>query len=966
MQHRVRRIILVSSLYDSFILAQDGQLDELILTEFLNLDLRNTPDLTRVSTGAEALALLDDDSGRYDLIITSAYVGDMNAIELAQAVEAAGHDLPVIALAYDVRDVRDFQRRPDVSALDRIYLWQGDVRILLAIVNDVEDRLNVAHDTGEMGVQAIILIEDSVRFYSSFLPTIYVELMHHSHRLAPEGINRSRRLMRVQARPKVLLCTTFEEAWEYFTTYQREILGVISDIEFPAEGQLSPEAGVEFARKVREAQPDVSIMLQSSVAASEAMARSVGAEFLLKGSPTLLHQLQRFMVEHFGFGTFVFRTPDGVEVDRARDLKQLEAKLRTVPGESVAYHASRNHFSIWLKARTEFALAHKLRPRKVSDFATVEDLRQHLVKTTHEYRRSEKRVLVADFDRAAFDPLTSFYRLGRGSLGGKARGLAFVNQLLDDYRLRHRFPGVTVRVPRSVVLATDLFDRFVNQHRLLDFAMASGDDGEIVRRFLGSAFPDDVVADLAEILTQVRYPLAVRSSSLLEDSQYQPFSGIYDTYMIANNHADHGVRLSQLMEAIKRVYASAFSHHAKAYVQTTPYRLEEEKMAVILQRVVGRPHGDRFYPDMSGVARSHNFYPVAPMASKDGIAAVALGFGETVVGGEACVRFCPRYPRHLVQFASVQDAVRNSQRTFHAVDLAEGRTDGGGGTVMVEHGLELAEADGTLGLVGSTYSSDNDAVYDGISRPGVRLVSFAPVLKHGQFPLAEILAELLEVGEQSTSAPVEVEFAAGASGPDGAREFAFLQLRPLALSREMVELEIQDEEIREALCFSSSVLGNGKLEDLRDLIVVDMHRFDRGRSQDVAADVSRFNAALVSQGVSYGLIGVGRWGSRDPFLGIPVSWDQIAGARVIVEAGFRDFLVTPSQGTHFFQNLVTANVGYFTVNPEVGEGNVDWDWLALQPAAEETPFVRHLRFDRPFTVKMDGRTNRGVILRPDA
>ena len=966
MQHRVRHIILVSSLYDSFILAQDGQLDELILTEFLNLDLRNTPDLTRVSTGAEALALLDDDSGRYDLIITSAYVGDMNAIELAQAVEAAGHDLPVIALAYDVRDVRDFQRRPDVSALDRIYLWQGDVRILLAIVNDVEDRLNVAHDTGEMGVQAIILIEDSVRFYSSFLPTIYVELMHHSHRLAPEGINRSRRLMRVQARPKVLLCTTFEEAWEYFTTYQREILGVISDIEFPAEGQLSPEAGVEFARKVREAQPDVSIMLQSSVAASEAMARSVGAEFLLKGSPTLLHQLQRFMVEHFGFGTFVFRTPDGVEVDRARDLKQLEAKLRTVPGESVAYHASRNHFSIWLKARTEFALAHKLRPRKVSDFATVEDLRQHLVKTTHEYRRSEKRVLVADFDRAAFDPLTSFYRLGRGSLGGKARGLAFVNQLLDDYRLRHRFPGVTVRVPRSVVLATDLFDRFVNQHRLLDFAMASGDDGEIVRRFLGSAFPDDVVADLAEILTQVRYPLAVRSSSLLEDSQYQPFSGIYDTYMIANNHADHGVRLSQLMEAIKRVYASAFSHHAKAYVQTTPYRLEEEKMAVILQRVVGRPHGDRFYPDMSGVARSHNFYPVAPMASKDGIAAVALGFGETVVGGEACVRFCPRYPRHLVQFASVQDAVRNSQRTFHAVDLAEGRTDGGGGTVMVEHGLELAEADGTLGLVGSTYSSDNDAVYDGISRPGVRLVSFAPVLKHGQFPLAEILAELLEVGEQSTSAPVEVEFAAGASGPDGAREFAFLQLRPLALSREMVELEIQDEEIREALCFSSSVLGNGKLEDLRDLIVVDMHRFDRGRSQDVAADVSRFNAALVSQGVSYGLIGVGRWGSRDPFLGIPVSWDQIAGARVIVEAGFRDFLVTPSQGTHFFQNLVTANVGYFTVNPEVGEGNVDWDWLALQPAAEETPFVRHLRFDRPFTVKMDGRTNRGVILRPDA
>ena len=411
MRRRVRNIILVSSLYDSFILAQDGQLDELILTEFLNLDLRNVPDLTRVSTGAEALALLAG-STQYNLIITSAYVGDMNAIDLAKAVEATGSDVPVIALAYDVRDVSDFQQRPDVTALDRIYLWQGDVRILLAIVNDVEDRLNVAHDTGEMGVQAIILIEDNVRFYSSFLPTIYVELMRHSHRLAPEGINQSRRLMRVQARPKVLLCTGFEEAWEYFTTYQSEILGVISDIEFPRDGQLSVEAGVEFARKVRDAQPDVSIMLQSSVAANEAVARSVGAEFLLKGSPTLLHQLQSFMVDRFGFGTFVFRTPDGAKVDRARDLKELEAKLRTVPVESVAFHASRNHFSIWLKARTEFDLAHRLRPRKVTDFATVEDLRHHLANTIHEYRLSAKRTLVADFSRSAFDPVTSFYRLG--------------------------------------------------------------------------------------------------------------------------------------------------------------------------------------------------------------------------------------------------------------------------------------------------------------------------------------------------------------------------------------------------------------------------------------------------------------------------------------------------------------------------------------------------------------------------
>jgi len=962
MQRRVRDIILVSSLYDSFILAQDGLLDELLITEFLNLNLRNTPDLTRVSTGAEALALVGE-SRQYNLVITSAYVGDMDAIDLATRLKAAGHDVPVVALAYDVRDVRDFQARPDVSVLDRIYLWQGDVRIMLAIVNDVEDRMNVAHDTGEMGVQAIIVIEDSVRYYSSFLPAIYAELMHHSHRLAPEGINKSRRLMRVQARPKVLLCTTFEEAWHYFSTYQNEVLGVISDIEFPRGGVVSGEAGVEFARMVRAAQPDVAIMLQSSVPENEDVARSLEAEFALKGSPTLLHQLQRFMVAHFGFGDFVFRDRDGVSFGRARDLKELETMLQTVPGESIAYHASHNHFSIWLKARTEFELAHRLRPRKVSDFDTVEDLRRHLVDTTRDYRRSQKRMVVADFDRATFDPETAFYRVGSGSLGGKARGLAFVNQLLHEYRLRDRFPGATVRVPRSIVIATDAFDRFVEREGLLDFAIKSDDDDEIVRRFLASPFPDDVMEDFAAVLTHVNYPLAVRSSSLLEDSQYQPFAGIYQTYMLPNNHMDFRVRLLQLTNAVKRVYASTFSARAKGYLGTTPYRLEEEKMAVILQRVVGRPHGDFYYPDMSGVARSHNFYPTAPMASQDGVVAVALGFGETVVDGETCVRFCPRYPRHLLQFSSVQDAIRNSQRTFHALDLGRGRTVADESGMMVEQGLDVAEADGTLALVGSTYSPDNDAIYDGVSRPGTRLVTFAPILKHDLFPLADTLCALLEVGERGSGAPVEVEFAATTDGPRGA-EFAFLQLRPLAMSREMAELEITEDEARDAVCHSTAVLGNGKLDDLRDLVVVDVHRFDRGRSQDVADDVARMNAVLMSEDRPFILIGVGRWGSRDPFLGIPVGWEQIAGARVIVEAGFRDFKVTPSQGTHFFQNLTAANVGYFTVNPEAGEGFVDWAWLAAQPAVAETTFVRLIRLDEPVLVKMDGRKNRGVILGP--
>jgi hypothetical protein len=519
-----------------------------------------------------------------------------------------------------------------------------------------------------------------------------------------------------------------------------------------------------------------------------------------------------------------------------------------------------------------------------------------------------------------------------------------------------------------VVVATDVFDRFLDGNDLRSFAIESDDDETITRRFLDAPLPDDVVRDLRSFLGRIRYPLAVRSSSLLEDSQYQPFAGIYSTFMLPNDHAGIGVRLEQLQGAIKRVYASTFSQHSKAYLSATPYRLEEEKMAVILQKLVGSPHASRFYPTFAGVARSHNFYPVPPLTAADGVAAVALGLGVTVVDGEPCLRFCPRYPNHLLQFSSVKVALRNSQRQFCALQLGAEGTGGVGGDEHVgRYGVEVAESDGTLELVASTYSRENDAIYDGISRPGVRLISFAPILKHGMFPLADILSGLLEIGERGTSAPVEVEFAVDVpAAPGELATFGFLQLRPLALSRESAELAITDEDRAAAICHSRSVLGNGRLDRIHDLIVVDFHRFEREHSQDVALDVARFNRRLVADGVPYVLVGVGRWGSSEPFLGIPVAWDQIAGARAIVEAGFRDFTVTPSQGTHFFQNLTSSNVGYFTVNPDAGEGFVDWEWLAAQPAVEEASCVRHLRFDQPVVVKMNGKLNQGVILKPNA
>ena len=966
MRRRVQDILLVSNLYDSFILAEDGQLGELILTEFLDLNLRHMPGLTHVTTGAEALALAREQK-RHNLIITSMHVGDMKPLALAHAVKQEGLGIPVILLAYDNRELTDFVGQHDVSDFERIFLWQGDVRILLAITKYIEDRMNVAHDTGVVGVQAILVIEDNIRFYSSFLPMIYTEVMNHAHQLMPEGINLSHKLMRLRARPKILLCSSFEEAWNFFDTYQENILGVISDIEFPKDGQMCREAGVEFAGKVRQLQPDVPIMLQSSLPKNRALAHAVGASFLLKDSPVLLQELRQFMMDNFGFGDFVFRMADGTEVDRASDLKALEEKLYTVPAESLAYHGERNHFSNWFKARTEFSLAHKLRPRKVADFGTLENLRRDLIRAIHQYRRERQRGIVADFDRNTYDASTTFSRIGGGSIGGKARGMAFANMLLGTYQVSERFPEIEISVPPCVVIGTDVFDRYLEQNELRDFAIQASDDSEILARFLTAPFPEDAAWDLAAFLEQIHHPLAVRSSSLLEDSQYMPLAGVYETYMLPNNHADLRVRRQQLINAIKRVYASTFSTHAKSFLRSTPYRLEEEKMAVILQKLVGAAHGNRFYPEFAGVARSYNFYPTAPMRASDGIVAVALGLGETVAKGGVCVRFSPKYPRHVVQFSSVQDVLQNSQREFYALMLRSepGDPDPSEPFELGRFDLTTAEADGTVWPVGSTYSLENDAIYDGLSRPGVRLISFAPILKQQIFPLAEILELLLEIGQQGTSTPVEIEFAVNLSTPaDYPKEFGFLQMRPLSGSPQQSDLELGEVDQSELVCSSDTVLGNGVIGDVRDLLVVDFHRFDRARSIEVAQQVGRFNAELIARGIPYLLIGVGRWGSIDPFLGIPVTWNQISGVRVIVESGFKDFIVTPSQGTHFFQNLTSCNVGYFTVNPESGEGLVDWDWLARQPACKETEFVRHLRFDAPAMVKMNGKKHQGVILKP--
>jgi CheY-like chemotaxis protein len=976
MPFRVQDILLVSSLYDSFILREDGRLNELLIGESLELEQQQIPGITHVSSGAEALKLARSQP-RFNLIVTNLEVEDMDAAQLAREVKAAGLDVPVVVLAYDYREIKKFVARNPITDLQQIFLWQGNVRILISIVKYIEDKRNVDHDTRAIGVPVILVVEDNIRYYSSFLPTIYTELITQSRRLLSEGLNVAHKLVRMRARPKILLATNYEDAARQVMKYREYLLGVVSDVEFPRAGELSPDSGFELAHMVREEVPDAPIVLQTSRTEFRARAHAEGYSFLRKRSPTLLRDLRRFLTEQFGFGDFAFRLPDGSEVARARDLNELEARLHEVPAQSIAYHSERNHFSRWLRARTEFALAQKLRPRKVSDFATLEDLRRDLIDSIAEYRSEQSQVLIGDFNASTFKATEGFFlRIGGGSLGGKARGLAFIRHLLHKYQTARRFSDVRIAVPPSVVLATDVFDRFLSENNLLDFAINSTDDAEILRRFLEASLPPSLRDDLLAFLAEVHYPLAVRSSSLLEDSQYQPFTGVYETFMLANQHADLSVRLEQLMEAIKRVYASTFSQHAKGYVRATPYRLEEEKMAVIVQQVVGTIHGShdgkRFYPDFSGVVRSHNFYPVPPMSYGDGIAAVALGLGRAVVDGGKCLTFCPRYPRNLVQFSSVEDILANSQREFWALELDHiERGDDPASDPLLEFkearfGLDVAESDGTLNHLGSTYSVDNHVIYDGLSRPGTRIVSFASILKHGVFPLAPILERLTRVGEDAFGRPVEVEFAVRLpQRPQEMAEFGFLQIRPLVLSREGEELRMEDVNPGVLVCHSSKVLGNGRIRDLHDVVVVDFHRFERARSQEVAEGVAHLNAKLNESGTPYLLIGVGRWGSNDPWLGIPVEWDEISGARVIVEAGFRDFRVTPSQGSHFFQNLTAFQVGYFTVNPDAGEGFVDWEWLGSTPAVEEQGCVRHLHFEEPLIVVMNGKTSRGMVFKPE-
>jgi CheY-like chemotaxis protein len=967
MKYRIIEILLVASHYDSFILEEDGQLTELVIEEYRNLDLnlRFAPRFTRASEASEALRLIEERD--FDMVITTPRLPDMEIGKLVHLIKKDHPKLPVGLIAAHAWELPWLEDLRQGGELDWTFLWQGNVQSLLAMIKQVEDRRNAEHDILVGGVQGIILVEDEPRFYSIYLPHFYTEITSQTGRLMSEGINLSHRLLRIRARPKILLAQDYEEAWELYERYAGKILGIVTDVSFPRNGELDQEAGLDLARRIRENDEDLPILVQSMESEHREKALRIGAQFMSKQSPHLLEDLREYILENFGFGDFVFKLPDGSSIVRAVDVREMLRCLAEVPDASLVFHASRNHFSAWLKARTEFELASMLRPRKVTEFETPSDLRTYLITTITGYLREIQQHVTTDFNGKLYNEFAAFSKIGSGSLGGKGRGLAFMHKMLARHALDSEM--VEIAIPQTVALASDVYEEFLEDNRLRGFVTRASEmsDQQVLDYIRRSRFRHELRSDLGAYLEKVCEPIAVRSSSILEDSVYQPFAGVYATIMLPNNHPSLDVRLAQLLEAIKVVYASTVFKNARDYLETTPFRVEEELMAVLVQRLVGRRRGDRFYPTFSGVASSYNFYPFGDMRPEDGVAQVALGLGKSVVEGFEALRFCPRHPQTLPQFSAVNDILRNAQRRFYALDMSRNdvipgvRTDA---NLLHEEIIE-AVRDGAAGPIASTYDRANDRIVSGLEEGGSPIISFAPILQSRTMPLPETLIRLLEACEIGLASPAEIEFAVDYElGLRRRQVLNVLQLRPMVFEDTDVEIEFNQSIVQRAFVQSSVALGHGRRETIHDLVVVDARKMDRSLTTEAAASIEQINRRLRREGRQSILIGPGRWGSRDSWLGIPVTWPQISTARAIVETDFADLQVEPSLGSHFFHNLTCYGVAFFAVHKQDGSGAINWEWIDQQPHENVAldGVVRHVRLEEPAHVLVDGSSSRGVIL----
>ena len=959
---RVTEILLISTAYDGFVLEEDGQLTEQIYNQFADLSIPYIPRIHRVSRQDEALDVLANRT--VHLIITMSRISDMESFVLEKSINEAYPAIPIVMLSYDRLTPEMIVQIRQNSCINRVFHWSGDSKILLAIIKYVEDHYNVEADSRQ-GVQAILLVEDSPIYYSRILPIIYTEILTQTRYLVQHAMNMSHGLLRVRLRPKILLAETYEEAMEIIHSYRYNLLGVISDVRFPKAGQLDPAAGFELAQRVRDMITDFPFLLQSEETDNAAKALALKVHFLNKNSPNLLHELRTFILENYGFGSFVFKYPDGRVIGEATDITNLERIVRDLPAESLHYHAVNNHFSRWFRARTEFDVADKLRFIDAEDIFNVDDIRTYILDVLNAYFQRYQSGVILDFEGLAKkDMENAFIKLGTGSMGGKARGIAFMNTMIAKAFLSEKYEDIKVKVPRSFVVCSDVFEKFIADNGMYEFIAQTSDEAEIARHFLTGELPP-VIQENLRVLTQcIKTPLAVRSSSILEDSRVLPFAGIYKTYIVPNSHEDPQVRLRQLADAVKLVYASVFYESPVKYAKNADIRIEEEKMAVLIQELVGDRFGDLYYPVISGVAQSYNYYPYYPMLPEEGTISLALGFGKVIVDGEQVYRYCPAHPKMNPMISSATEYLKKSQRTFYALDLVESAA----AQMQIDDNcnyrqlpISRAHKDGVLEYVGSTYSADNDYIDDNIHLPGPKVATFAPILKYNRLPLTEIVKDFLRLGQQSFGAHVEIEFAVNLpKDPSKPKEFYFLQIRPMVAGKEAIQIEM--EVGKELWCASDRTIGNGVYQNIHDIIFVNPETFDLSQSMQIAAEIAELNRSLFQAGRRCILIGFGRLGTTDRWLGIPLTWAQMSQAHVIVEVDRKDLHPEPSMGSHFFHNMTATNMGYFHIQYAKDNGSwLDWDWLLAQPVIQRTKYATLVRRDEAYQVKIDGRHFKGAI-----
>jgi len=966
MRNRIHKVLLIASNYDAFILESDGRIDEHIFNEYTSLNLSNPPEIIQVPSEELALEILESDN--IDLVICMLTLEDIDSFDLAKHVKHNYPSIPIVVLTPFSREVSLKLSNDDLSIIDYVFSWLGNPDLLVAIIKLLEDKMNVEYDALEVGVQVVLLVEDSVRFYSSYLPNIYKIIFQQTNSFMTEGLNDHQRMMRKRGRPKLVMATTFEEAVRLFDKYQNNLLGIISDINYKRAGHEDPEAGFRLLNYVRSKTDFLPFVLQSSDLKYQTVANNLGVGFINKYSKTMSIELRNFMMEYFAFGDFVFFDPETHrELMRAADLKALQKRIFQVPDSSLEYHIFRNHLSRWLFARALFPLAEFFRDVRPGDFTDLDDIRRFIFESIAGYRLNKARGIIAQFDRETFDEYISFTRIGDGSIGGKARGLAFLDAIVKRNRLFDRFRNVEINIPQTVVLCTDIFDEFMEDNDLYPVGLSDLSDTEILINFVNARLPLRLHDDLLKFIHLGKKPIAVRSSSLLEDSHYQPFAGVYSTYMVPVMVDDDRFTLELLSNAIKSVYASVFYHDSKAYMAATSNVIDQEKMAVVLQHVSGAQYEDRFYPSFSGVARSINFYPIAPEKAEDGIASIAMGLGKYIVDGGVSIRFSPKYPRKIMQLSSAEMTLRETQKYFYSLDMDpySFRPSVDDSVNMKKLKIDVASEDPSFKDMVSTFDFENNVIREGILYDGKRVATFANILNHNTFPLSEVLSLCLEMGQREIGKPIEIEFAVELNKAKGQPAiFNLLQIRPIVENKERVDVKIEDIPYEDTILYSHAALGNGTVSDLYDIIYVKTTSFDPSRNTETVTRISALNDKFLAVHKHYVLVGPGRWGSSDPWLGIPVKWPQIAGARLIVESGLENYRIDPSQGTHFFQNLTSFRVGYFTIHPYIKDGFFDVEYLDSLPAEYEDDLIRHVHFDVPLAMVINGRTNSGVLMRP--